>query len=194
MRHAMALLGLGAALWLGPADAMAAGGHGGSHGPAHVDLWKLANFVLFVGVAAYVLRKPAAAFFRSRTEEIQRAIREAAAQQQEAESRLAEIEQRLAGVAEEIANLRRQAAAEAAAERERLERQIRDEVRKIQAEAEQEIEAMVKSARQRLRAEAAELAVALAAAEIRQRFTAEDEDRWIRAMVDDLSRRTPGVG
>lgn len=180
----------GLALALLPAAALAAGGHG----PAHLDLWKLANFVLFVAVAAYLLRKPAAAFFRSRTEGIQRAIREAAECQQQAEARLAGIEQRLAGVSGEIENLRRQAAQESAAEQERLERLLREEVRKIHAEAEQDIEAMLKSARQRLRAEAAELAVALAAGEIRRRLTAEDEDRWIRVMVDDLSRRAPGVG
>lgn len=192
MRRVAGLLAFGAAVPV-LAVALAAEGHGASHGPAHVDLWKLANFILFAGVAAYVLRKPAGAFFRSRTEAIQRAISDAAAYQQQAEARLAEIEQRRAGVSHEIENLRRQAAQEAAAEHERIEQQIRDEVRKIQAEAEQEVEAMVKSARQRLRAEAAELAVALAAGEIRQRLTAEDEDRWIRVMVDDLSRRTPGV-
>ncbi len=176
------------------AGASAAEQHAASHGPAHVDLWKLANFVLFAGVAVYLLRKPAGAFFRSRTEEIQRAIREAAAFQEQAEARCAEIEQRLAGVSEEIENLRRQAAREAAAEQERFEQQMREDVRKIRAEAEQEIEAMVNSARQRLRAEAAELAVALAAEQIRQRLTPEDEDHWIRVMVEDLSRRKPGVG
>lgn len=190
MNGAIPALGMGFALALLPAAALAAG----SHGPAHVDLWKLANFVLFAGAAIYLLRKPAGAFFRSRTEQIRRAIHEAAEYEQQAATRLAEIEQRLAGVSEEIESLRRQAAQEAAAERERLERQVRNEVRKIHAEAEQEIEAMVQSARQRLRAEAAELAVALAAREIRQGLTAEDEDRWIRMMVDDLSRRMPGVG
>ncbi|MGC8793958.1 MAG: hypothetical protein ACP5U2_11260 [Bryobacteraceae bacterium] len=172
----------------------AAEGHGTSHGPAHVDLWKLANFVLFIGVLAYFLRKPAAAFFRGRTEHIQRAIADATRFQQEAERKCAEIEQRLAGVGAEIESLREQARQETAAEHERWRKQMELDVRKLQAEAEQEIAAMVKSARQRLRAEAAELAVTLAAEQIRQRLSPEIEDRWIQAMAEDLSRRKPGVG
>ncbi|MCS7315681.1 MAG: hypothetical protein RMI94_06810 [Bryobacterales bacterium] len=194
MRCTAALRSAGLVLALLPATTLAAEGGVASHGPAHVDLWKLANFALFAGAAVYVLRKRAGVFFRSRTEQIQRAIREAAAFEQDAEKRLAEIEQRLAGVSEEIELMRQQAAQEAAAERARLERQIQEEMQKIQEEASQEIEAMVKSARQRLRAEAAELAIALAAEQIRQRMTAEDDDRWIRGMAEELSRRAPGVG
>jgi len=52
------------ALLLGLAGQLvAAESHSAPHGPAHVDLWKLANFVLFLGVAVYFLRKPAGAFF-----------------------------------------------------------------------------------------------------------------------------------
>jgi len=172
---------------------LAAESHGASHGPAHVDLWKLANFVLFVGVAVYFLRKPAVAFFQGRTEQIRRAIAEASRFRQEAEQRCAEIEQRLASVGAEIESLRRQAERESASEYERWRGQIQADVRKIQEEAEQEIAAMVKSARQQLRAEAAELAVALAAEQIRQRFTEETADRWIQTMARDLARRAPGM-
>jgi len=183
------------ALLLGLAGQLvAAESHSACHGPAHVDLWKLANFVLFLGVAVYFLRKPAGAFFRTRTEQIRRAIADAARFRLEAEQRCAELERRLAGVGAEIEGLRRQAEQESASEYERWKGWIEADVRKIQAEAEQEIAAMIKSARQQLRAEAADLAIALAAEEIRRRLGPQTEDRWIETMARDLTRRAPGVG
>lgn len=167
--------------------------HGGPHGPAHVDLWKWANFVLFAGVLGYALRNKARDFFRSRTEQIRRDMTEAARFKREAEQRCAEIEQRLANVGAEIEDLRRQARQEAAAEEARIRRQIQSDVAKIQAEAEQEIEALLKAARQQLRAEAAELAVEMAALQIRRRLSPEVDDRLIRETVQDFERRSPGV-
>lgn len=168
--------------------------HGGAHGPANVDLWKWANFLLFAGVLGYALRDKARNFFRSRTEQIRRDMAEAARLRQEAEQRCAEIEQRLAAVDAEIEGLRRKSLEEAAAEEARIRRQIELDVGKIQAEAEQEIEAMLKAARQQLRAEAAELAANLAAVQIRRRLSAEVDDRLIRETVQDFERRAPGVG
>jgi len=173
---------------------VAAENHAASHGPAHVDLWKLANFVLFLGAAIYFLRKPAGAFFRTRTEQIRRAIAEATRFRQEAEQRCAELERRLAGVGAEIESLRRQAEQETASEYERWRHQMQADVRKIQDEAEQEIAAMIQSARRQLRAEAADLAIALAAEQIRRRLGPETEDRWLNIMARDLARRPPGVG
>ncbi len=168
-------------------------GHSAAHGPAHVDLWKLANFALFLGALAYFLRGRAAEFFRARSEQIRRDIQEAARLKQEAEERCAAIERRLAEVENEIEKLRRQAQEEAQAEEARLRRQIELDIGKIKADAEQEIAAAVKAARQQLRARAAELAVELAAREIRQGLTPEVEDRLLRRMVNDLERRAPGV-
>lgn len=174
-----------------PAEAH--GSHSAGHGPAHVDLWKLVNFVLFLGAMGYLLRKPAGEFFRSRTAGIQQALAEAARLHQQAEARCAEIEQRLANLDSEIDNLRGLVQDEAAAEQARLKAQIQEDVRKIQAEAEQEIAAAVKAARQQLRAEAAEMAVELAAVRIRQRLSPEVEDQLIRSTVRGFERRAPEV-
>ncbi len=165
-----------------------------SHGPAHVDLWKLANFALFVGTIGYLLRKKAGWFFQSRTAEIQRTMAEAARLREEAEQQCAAIEQRLANVSAEIEALRRRAQEETAAEEARFRAQIEQDVRKIQAEAEREIEAAAKAARRRLREQAAELAVSLAALQIRQQLSPEVEERLIRETIRDFQRRAPGVG
>ncbi len=164
-----------------------------AHGPAHVDLWKLANFALFVGALGYLLRKKAGWFFHSRTTEIQRAMAEAARLREQAEQRCTAIEQRLANVAAEIEGLRFKAREEAAAEEARFRAQIEQDVRKIHSEAQQEIEAAVKAARRRLREQAAELAISLAALQIRQRLSPEVEERLIRETVRDFERRAPGV-
>lgn len=201
MRRAALLAGiwLGAAAWIGAREHGAPGAEapsGAEHapgGPAHVDLWKLANFVLFVGVLGYALRQPAARFFRSRTAAIQEAIAEAARWHEQAEQRCASIEERLANLSAETDALRAKVHEEMAAEEERWRRQLEADLRKIQADAEQEIAAAVKAAEQQLRAEAAELAVGLAAMEIRRRLSPAVDERWIREMVRDIERRSPGV-
>lgn len=164
------------------------------HGPAHVDLWKLANFALFIAAAGYLLRRRAGEFFRRRSEGIQQDIAQAARYYEQATAQCKAIEQRLANVEIEIEQLRQQAKQEVAAERERLLHQLQREAAKIQSDAEQEIQSLVKLARQRLREEAASLAVSLASGLIRQRLTPEDEDRLIHAVARDLEGRRPGMG
>ncbi|MEK7407487.1 MAG: hypothetical protein AAB225_20610 [Acidobacteriota bacterium] len=158
-------------------------------GPAHLTLWKLANFALFAGAIGYVLWKKAGGFFRSRTEQIRREIAEAARFHREAEARCAAIEQRLAGLDAEIESWRAKARQEAAHEQERARQAFERDLKRIQAGAEQEIAAAANDARQQLRAHAAELAVRLAAGKIRQRLTPEVEDRIVLSVAGDLERQ-----
>jgi F-type H+-transporting ATPase subunit b len=167
--------------------------HGGEakheQGSSDQTLWKFANFLILAGALGYFIYKKGGGFFRSRTGEIQRGIKEAAALRAGADSRYAEMERRLAQLGAEVEGLRRQALEESRAEGERMRQQGQRQLETILRQAEQEIVAVAKSARQRLRADAAEMAVQLAAVEIRRQLTPETDRALAGAMVHELSSR-----
>ena len=80
---------------------------------------------------------------------------------------MAEIETRLSRLDAEIGDMREAAEKEAAAEEERIKAAADEDARKIVESAEQEIAAAAKAARRELTAYAANLAVSLAAKQIK---------------------------
>jgi len=152
----------------------------------HITAWKLANFILLAGGLGYLIYKKGGAFFRARSEQIRKGIAEAARFKEEAEARYADIEQRLAGLTAEIEHLRKTAREESAAEGERVRLETERNLKKIQAQAEQEIASASKAARQDLRAYSAELAIRLAEQRIRARMTAEIEDQLVASTIAEL--------
>ncbi len=199
MRKLLLALACGAGLLLAqehaPAEAAKGGEHAkaeGGHGEEHGDpmiWWKWANFVLLAGGLGYLLAKNLPPFFRSRTEEIQRGITEAAALKKDAEARLAQMESRLGKLDAELAALRDGAKAEITAEGERLQVETRAALAKIQSNAEQEIAAATRAASASLRAEAAELAVKLAAGRIQARMTPETQAELVSRFVGTLETK-----
>ncbi len=162
-------------------------GEGGGHA-ASLDKWKWANFILLAGIAGYFIHKHGGGFFAARTAGIQRGIAEAKALREQAEARYTEIERRLAGLGAEIGQLRAQAHAEAAAERDRIRQETQRELAKIAAQAERDIGAASKAAQQELRSHAAALAVGLAERKIRQRLTRETDAALVASAAAELSK------
>lgn len=189
-------LALIAAASLAPAAALAqeaaheAAGHG--YSLTTVDLWKMANFVLLVGIGAWFGRRKLAQFFALRSKEITLGIAEAARQRETAEAQYAAIEQRLAGITAELDELRAGAAKESAAEASRVGEETKRELDKIRAQAKQEIAAAGKAARLELQAYSAELAVALAESRIRERLTPDTDGAIIGSMLGELTQRNAG--
>lgn len=168
--------------------ARAEGGHADEHGDPFI-WWKWANFAILGGGLGYLLAKHLPPFFRSRTEEIQKGITEAAALKKDAEARLADMDARLKRLDREIAGLREGARAEIAAEGERMQGETRAALAKIQANAEQEIAAATRAASAQLRAEAAQLAVNLAAERIQARMTPETQADLVSRFVGTLETK-----
>lgn len=166
-------------------------GEGEDHGQDWT-LWKWANFAVLVGALGYFMYKKAGSFFRSRTEEIQRAIEEATRLKKEADERVAEAEARLARLTAEVESLRKESSKEMAAESDRLRREAEQQIAKIRAQAEQEIAAAAKASRQELKAYSAEVALELAEQKIRHRLTPEVDQSLIDSFVADLDRRSSG--
>lgn len=135
-------------------------------------IWKWVNFAILAGALGYGIGKHAPAFFKSRTEEIQKGIADATQMRKDADARAAAMEKRMANLEAEIAELRAHAKAEIAAEANRVGAETAQLLGKIQAHAEQEIASAAKGATLHLKAYSAKLALELAEEKLRQRMTA----------------------
>lgn len=120
------------------------------------------NFAILAGLIVMISKSKLPAMFRTRTDTIQRGIKEAQKASEDANRRLADIETRLAKLDAEVAEMRVSADAESAAEEERIKQAAELETKKIVENAEAEIGAAAKVARRELKAFAADLAVSLA--------------------------------
>jgi F-type H+-transporting ATPase subunit b len=151
-------------------------------------VWKWANFVVLAGGLVWLTRKAASTFFVSRTENIRKEITEAARLREESEARAAEIERRLGVLGDEIERIRTEVRAEFAHEGERIRLETERHLARIQHQAEQEMEAFARAARDQLRAHAATLALDLAEQRIRTRMDAGTQDRLVHGFVESLER------
>lgn len=167
------------------------GSEAGAH-DAHADLgiWKWANFLLIAGLLGWMIKKNAGPFFEGRTREIRKQMMEAQEIRAEADRRTAEVEARLANLDAEIAALREEALAEQQAEGERFRQRAAEEMAKIQAHAEAEIDAAGKQARLELRRYTAQLAVGLAERKIRAGMTPATQNALVDSFVQGIERPT----
>jgi F-type H+-transporting ATPase subunit b len=153
----------------------------------------LLNFAVIAGTVIYFSKKNLPGVFRNRTASIQKAMQEARQASDEANRRLGEIETRLSRLDAEIAGMSAAAEKEAVGEEARIQAAAEEDARKIVESAEQEIAAAAKSARRELTAYAANLAVSLAARQIKV-DTATDQ-ALVREFAKELSPMDPtGAG
>jgi F-type H+-transporting ATPase subunit b len=146
------------------------------------------NFLLVFGVLAYLVVKFGGPYFRGRAQAIAKAIDEAQQTRAGAERDLREATAKLAAVATEIEQERRTAERESAADRERIRALTKSEVEKIAQAARAEMAAAERAGTQELRAIAARLATARAAALIREQMNAAAEAALFDAFVGELAK------
>lgn len=152
--------------------------------------WKWANFGILVAALGYLVAKNAGPYFVSRSSEIQKGIAEANAVKAEAEARAAAIEARIANLSGEIETIRKSSHEEIEAEGARISAETARSIAKVQAHAEQEIASAVKNASLGLKAHAAELAIALAGQQIRDRMSPQVQDQLVHAFVQELAQES----
>ncbi len=140
------------------------------------------NFAIVAGAVGYFSKKSLPGMFRNRTSSIQKAMQEARKASEDANRRLGEIEARLSRLDTEIAGMRGTAEKEAVAEEARIKAAAEEDGRKIVESAEQEIAAAAKLARRELTSYAANLAVSLAARQIKV------DPATDQALVQDFAR------
>lgn len=186
MRALMAIAVLACVLCLGLSGAVFAE-EGGGHGSAAMDwVWKFLNFAILIIVLVVFMRKPLKAFFKSRTELIERSIQEATAAKVMAEQALREMEEKLRLKDEEIGKLLDAAVRAGETDRQRLIEEGRRMSDKILEQARANIESELKNARERLKADAAELAVDLAEKKLKQSLSEKEQQRILEESLRKL--------
>jgi F-type H+-transporting ATPase subunit b len=150
------------------------------------------NFIIIAAAVLWLSRLHLPGVFRSRTQSIQSAMKEAQKASEDANRRLAEIELRLSKLDSEIASMQNTADQEVAAEEERIRAAAQEDRRKIVESAQQEIEAAAKAARRDLKVYAADLAVALAQRQIR--VDGATDQALVHTFAEQLGNEKNGSG
>ncbi len=183
---------MAATVWLAALPAWAAEEGGTTFLGLPTIFWKVANFAFFFGLLFFLLARPAAKFFRSRSEQIAAQLTEAERAKREAEQLRTEMNQRLAALSGEVRALQERLHLEGEREREALERQGDAEAARLTAQIEQEAARRVADARRQLAAEAASVAAELAVELLHRELNAEDRERIFRATLERLGEHPAG--
>ncbi len=169
-----------------PSVVLASGGEGGGWRPVWDLIWRIVNFAILAGVLFYYARKPAVNAIRNSIESVKTLLKEARESRKASEARMKEAEEKLAGVDKEISELLESARKEGEAERERILAEAAKALEKLKAETALAIEQELKKAKDILRMEAADAAVALAEEVISRNITPEDQARFVTEYLEKL--------
>lgn len=207
LRTAIKTLGLSLVSWLLSASVWAAehgGEHVSEHGAGHDGAalhinwwgfnahapalgWLLVDFAIFVFIIYWFGRKPIAAYLQQRSDNIRHALEEAKQAKAEAEARAAELEQRVKELDGELQKLREDIHRLGEKERDRLSEEGKKTAQRMVADAEMQMQNELNSARESLKAEAVNQAIALAEDALRAQLSAADYIRLNAEFVQTLS-------
>jgi F0F1-type ATP synthase membrane subunit b/b' len=151
-----------------------------------VVFWKWLNFAILAGGLGYLIAKKAPAFFNARSEEIQRAIKEATGLKMNADFRASEIDRRMATLSSEIHKIREEAKAEMERESRRIDEETRLALLRIQEHTTREIESLRVQAAAAVREHAVRLAADLAISHLRDHPERVNQDDMVRAFAGDV--------
>jgi len=180
---------------VGDTHAAAAGEHAeaGAHGEdaAHGEsIWsflsRIANFLLLAGGIWYFAKSPLGKYLASKADQIRHDLAHAERTRHEAEARLAAIEEQMKALPAELDGLRARGAAEIAAEEARIRELAATERERLLEHTRREINTQVRAARRDLARHAAELAVDVATARIKNRITDDDHARLVDRYVTQV--------
>jgi len=152
------------------------GGGEGSGSVLKAYLWPVINFLILVGVMAYVLKKmDIKGFFKKRTELIEQSLHEAREAKELAQKALAEVEERLKVKDTEIASIIAGAKLSGENEKARLMEEGDKLKARILEQARTNIDYEVKRAKESIKQEAVEIAMELAEKKLKEKLSKEEQ-------------------
>ena len=169
-----------------PAVALAAEEHGGGGGLISVDkslIVQIVNFLILLLILQRLLYKPFLAKMQERTSTIQKALDEAKAARAEAARQQEENEARLRSAYAEAAAVREAALKEAAEESRRHIAAAQAQARKMVEDTKSQLDAEVRRAREELRREVGDLAVAVAEKLVHKSLREDDHRRIVAEAI-----------
>ncbi len=152
-------------------------------------IYKIINFAILFGALFYLLRKPAAGFFASRSGAIQKSLEEGRKALEASQAQLRAVEEKLQRLEDEILAFKSQAGREMESERARMHQAAAEEAEKILAAARTQMDLALRSAQLELKAYTAQQALALAEEIIRQRLDEPSRQRLVSQFVAGLEAR-----
>lgn len=161
---------------------------GDAHNPPEKDLtgWQWANFLVLAAGLAYLGIKMGRPYFEGQAQQINRGLEEAQQRRAAADVRAAEVDRKLENIGGEIELLCKKVLEEQTAHAERMKQSADDEIRRVRANASQQVEMAGKQARLELRRYASKLAIELAEERARQRMTPEAQGALTGQFVESL--------
>lgn len=147
-------------------------------------LLKWANFGILALGLGYLLKKHGPAFFNARTDQIEKAIKDATGLKMEADFRASEVDRKMATLGAEVDKMRGESQVEMEAEHERLNKETALAVARINQNVTQEVASLRQNAANELRRHVADLAASMASSRLRDHLTADEQTQLIRAFAD----------
>lgn len=167
----------------------AEGGHGHGGGiPVLTILFSTINLLIFAAILARFAVPGIRVWVRTRRNNVVTNLEEAAAARGDAMRLKADWEEKVAKVDVTIREMHEQARQDAARERERILANAREVAGAILRDTERTIAAELRRMRAELRAELAREAVKIAEDEVRKRWTAADQQRFVADFVKQVAK------
>ena len=169
------------------------GGHGETHAGAveskgwmATDTYRVMNFAVLAAALFFILRKPLSQNLNARIKGIKNQLNDLEAQKKAAEKELAAYTEKLAGLEREAEGLMSEYVRQDNEARARIIKAAEAAAEKLEAQAKRNIEHEFKTAKARLQEEILDKALVKAEAIIKERMTADDQDRLVDEYLEKV--------
>ena len=168
--------------------AYAAGGGGEEHHP--ID-WKdfgyrMLNFAILAGFLWWLSAKKVKEFFAGRRNDIKESLNQAQAAKEEAERKYKEYVAKLEKATDEIDGIAEMIKVQGMAEKEKMIEEAKKAAVKIEEDTKARMEQEFSTARNQLRAEAAQLSIQLAEELLKRNITIQDHEKMVKEYMDKV--------
>lgn len=168
-----------------PGDTHGEAAHGGGHGEAHSKPWmvtdtaKVLNFAVLAIGLFLVLRKPVSQALSDRINGIKEELEDLETRKAEVERQLAEYNTKLATLDEEAEKVIAEYIRQGEEAKARILKEAESAADKLEEQAKKSIENEFKQAKENLQAEIVEKALVKAEQMVKEKISAEDQDRLV---------------
>ncbi|OPY05132.1 MAG: ATP synthase subunit b [Syntrophaceae bacterium PtaB.Bin038] len=166
-------------------------------GEEHVDTraqlidfgWRVANFLVLMGILYWLMWKKMKSFFAGRRENIKASLEEAEVVKADAEKKFREYDEKIKKAEEEIQGIAAMIRAQGEEEKKRIIADAGRAAEKMKEDAKARMEQELKKAKNELRLEASELAVQMAEDILKKKVTKEDHEGMVREYLDRMVKK-----
>jgi F-type H+-transporting ATPase subunit b len=165
--------------------------HGGHEQITFMGDWlpRLVNFAIIATVVVYFMKKPAQDFFKNRTAEIAKAMKDSQETRERAVAALTEMERKIKDLEAETARMIADAQARGEKDRQALTEEGKKVAQEVQQQVKTGIEIEVQKARTALAIEASLLSLDLAEGRIKEKISDTDHERIVKEYITKVGGR-----